>query len=214
MRGRLATHIYTRIKQIMPLVTPESYNSFKLLSIDPGTRHLGLAYYTVDSRDYRILSLYTETVKVWKETLPPGIEEELYTDRFFKLLRISTKIRTTMDLFKPSIVACEGPFFNGAFPDAYGALCSVVTIITEQVHHHNPAVEFHTYQPQEVKKVVGAKLIRNNTEEAKRAVRVAVSENTEIMAGLKDNLDDLSEHAVDAIAIGFCCLKGLFRNDH
>lgn len=196
----------------MAIVIPENYHTFRLLSIDPGLRNIGLAFHTVDARTYKILQVSAQTFQVWKGQLPPEIEIETHNERLLKLLQIRTKLQITLEGFRPNIVSCEGPFYNPLFPDAYGALCAVVSTIQIEVSNYSQTAGFHVFQPQEVKKAVGAAMVRNNPEEAKKAVRNALRTIPEVMVGLTDNLDDLSEHAVDAIAIGYCCLKKVFTS--
>lgn len=94
---------------------------------------------------------------------------------------------------------------NRLQPSAYGPLVAVMTLIQDALISYAPGVPFMVIQPQQGKKGVGVAGIKG-----KGVMREAVKGIPVLIEALKRGnclLDELDEHAIDSIAVGYTCLQ-------
>jgi Holliday junction resolvasome RuvABC endonuclease subunit len=191
---------------------PEPDCILNVFSLDPGTTNLGLANITYDLKTKSILSVWAHTLN--SDKLPHFDEFDLenHTDRAERIYRLAMGAVKFMDLFSPHILVCEAPFFNRLRPGAYSALVECITTIRMCVNQVRPDIPFNMIEPTLIKKIVGANKVAKK-DNIKDQVKEAVLSNLAISSTL--NLDnrlyktgqDLDEHSIDAIAIGYSFLK-------
>ena len=184
------------------LFTPEHYNCYKLLAIDPGVNNCGLAVFDIDYKTNKIMSVDANTVISAKLNDTTSLYEDLYSERTIKLYKLMNRISEVVDNVNPAIVVCESPFYNRLRPMAYGSLLEVLNSIHSVVINYNNNIPFFTVEPLLVKKTVGAGM-----QTGKLDVKESIGRIETIMSNLIPDLDGLDEHSVDAMAVGYTYLK-------
>ncbi len=187
----------------MPLVVPEQHVTYRIIGIDPGLSNLGVAVFDVDYYTDRILRI--EAFTLVNDKLPDrtGFDTDTVTERTIKLYKLRNTLQELFYRYLPSHVVSEAPFYNRFMPMAFGALNEVVAIVHNAVLDWNPNIGFHTVPPLLVKKLVNTKAVKNDTAKGKELVKLAVSNIPEITSVLVTPIETLSEHAIDAIAVGY-----------
>jgi Holliday junction resolvasome RuvABC endonuclease subunit len=188
------------------LLTPEHYNCYKLLAIDPGVNNCGLAVFDVDYRTNEIVSVDAHTVISAKLNDTTTLYEDLYSERTIKLYKLMDRISEIIVSVNPAIVVCESPFYNRLRPMAYGSLLEVLSSIHSVIINYNNNVPFFTVEPLLVKKTVGAGM-----QTGKLDVKQSIARIEPIMSVLVPDLEGLDEHSVDAMAVGYTYLKLTMR---
>lgn len=191
----------------MPLHIPEQYRTYRLMGIDPGLNHTGVAIFDIEYGTSRILRIEAFTLSNDKLDDRTGLDTEYIPERTIKLYKLKGAIKWALDMTGPCFVACEAPFYNRFMPMAYGALLEVVSTIHSAVLEWNSNVQFVTIPPLSVKKVVGTKAVKNDTVKGKNLVKLSVQQIPEIMDVLTTPIDGLTEHAIDAIAVAYSRMK-------
>jgi Holliday junction resolvasome RuvABC endonuclease subunit len=201
-------------RSTMSLLVPEGYGTYRIMGIDPGLTNTGVAIATIDAYTDTIREIEAYTLCNDKLADRTGLESDIHPDRIIKLFKLRKAIEEGLAWATPMIVGCEAPFYNRLRPMAYGALVEVVGMIQTAVLQSNTNTGFITFPPLTVKKIVGARSIKNDTEKGKIEVSEAVSRIPEIMQVLRQDLSMLTEHAIDAIAVTYTLhqyLKGNLR---
>lgn len=184
------------------LIVPSSFNTYRIMSIDPGLNNCGVASYEMEYGTNRVLSIDAFTLVIDKVRDISGLDDETFSERVIKLYKLKEALKQVFQIYNPSQVVCESPFFNRFRPTAYSALVEVLNVIRSSVIEYNMNIHFSTIEPLLIKKIVGAGMMKGKLD-----VKDAVSKNEFIMARLIKHLDTLDEHAIDAIAIGFSFLN-------
>lgn len=191
----------------MAIVIPLEYGTYRLIGIDPGLNYTGIAIYDIDYVTGKILRIEAFTLNNDRLIDDTGFDLEFIPERSVKLYKLKYAIQTVLRDHNPSHVVCEAPFYNRFMPMAYGALMEVVCLINSAVLEWNSNIGFHTVPPLSVKKMIGTKAVKNDTLKGKDLVKTAVSIVKEIMDVLVTPLHTLSEHAIDAIAVGYTLIN-------
>jgi Holliday junction resolvasome RuvABC endonuclease subunit len=191
----------------MPLNVPEQHVTYRIVGIDPGLANLGFAIYHIDYYSGRIVKV--EAFTLVNDRLPnyTGFDFETVPERTIKLHKLKGAIQWALNLYTPSYVVCEAPFYNRFMPMAYGALLEVVSTVHCAVLEWNPNIGFHTVAPLLVKKLVGTKAVKNDSLKGKELVKQGVMAIPEIMNVLETPIESLSEHAIDAIAVAYTLIN-------
>lgn len=191
----------------MPLYLPEQYVTYRIIGIDPGLSNTGVSVFTIDYATGKILSIFAFTIVNDKLPDRTNLDPEIVIERTIKLYKLRDGIEWVLATYNPAYVVCEAPFYNRFMPMAFGALLEVVGMVHSAILQWNNNVGFHTVAPLLVKKLINTKAVKNDTLKGKELVKKAVFEIPEIMNVLEVPLDSLSEHAIDAIAVGYSLFK-------
>lgn len=172
-----------------------------LLSIDPGINNCGLAVI-----DHTNVFTVLETMNVCNTrrfTDEEKVAEKVFGTRSVKVLWIMHQVSQMLAKY-PQIthVAIEAPFYSPLTPAAYGSLLEIISAIRYSILI--PANIMHSLvEPLLVKRMfINVKLGKDlKKKEAMRMFLVTKVCNGEIV--LPCSVDALSEHEIDAIAVGF-----------
>ena len=184
----------------MSIIAPDYYNSYNILSIDPGSFNTGFAVIHIENNN--IVSIFARTIEVNKINDRTGLDSEAHSEKNIRLNKLRMIYSDILERYKPIAVVCESPFYNRAFPAAYGSLLTVMNIFQNALMYYNCNIPFFTMEPLLVKALVGA-----GFKKGKSDVKLAVSQLPEIMTTLTVDLNSLDEHSIDAIAVGYSYLK-------
>lgn len=174
-----------------------------LVGIDPGTRYLGYSRMMIDSSN-RILSVDSETIVA---------ERSMWYDRQMSMVcgdsvaRIYSYRGELMQRFtrdRPTLIACESPFFHRLHPGSYGPLVETFAMIREVVWQYDSHLVLEGIAPMVVKKSIGAR--SNATKEEMTEALIQYPLLKGVLS--KSYIAELDEHSVDAIAV----VNALYRN--
>ena len=168
--------------------------SFNIVGIDPGN-NIGVSIIEIGLPTYEILSVDTTFI-----ILENNISKDS-NDKILDKLNVLSKVVTDLiNIYNPVAFAVEAAFMNVRFPKAVMQLSQYVAIIDHTIQLTNPFIKVFKYPPKYIKaRTVGS----GNAD--KDAMTLGVSKINEISD--KINVNILSEHEVDAVAIGYTALQ-------
>jgi Holliday junction resolvasome RuvABC endonuclease subunit len=169
-----------------------------ICGIDPGTNHLGFAVMEITTDSLAINSIHAFTLVADKLIEDDDLIAIQHTERIAKIYALQQTLTNLYNYYKPFTICCESPYYNHFRPNAYGALVEIIYAIRMSVINYNSNVRFQTYEPSIIKKAVGANAIAK-----KDGVKLAIKNNSAIIAKLSTSIDILDDHALDAIAVCF-----------
>ncbi len=175
-----------------------------ILSIDPGINNCGLAVVKVHNEKAMVLE-HINVKNAGRLSDAEKMMEAAYGPRVVKISRINAQVQRLLSAH-PEISACaiEAPFYSALTPLAYGSLLEVISAIKYQVIVPT-GLPVKMIEPLTVKKMfLRSKLIKGMT--AKQVMRdFLVGKVTcgEIVLPEGTVGEDLTEHEIDAIAVGY-----------
>lgn len=184
------------------LVIPAHYNSARILAIDPGLHHTGMAILEFDTRTGVISRIQANTFNTDRLRQYTGLDEEISGVKRVLIQRLCMTATAMIREHDPWAVACEAPFYNRFRPNAFGVLTEVVANVSMACSLSNPYIPFELLAPQLVKKSIGTA-----GKKGKEPVAIALKSIPEIANAMTVSIDSLDEHSIDAIAVGYCMLK-------
>jgi Holliday junction resolvasome RuvABC endonuclease subunit len=176
------------------------YDFFYLLGIDPGN-NTGVAIYKIDSTTLDIVDLTTWVVVLNNIINAYG---DVQLERNKMLSRIANNLS---EIYNPNVLAMEAAFLNSRFPKAVMQLSQYTSTIEQTFINNNPFIKLFKYPPKYIKKYIGG---GGNAD--KDRMLLAVKETPELLSYVE--LDRITEHEVDAIAIGYVALLELRLYPH
>lgn len=185
-------------------------NFFRVVSIDPALDKLGIAVLDVCLITKRILIRYAETIDAvaGSQKFPEVISH--FGLRQAKLCYHEEYLTEFFCNWEPHAIVHEAPFL-GRFPNSYAALVEAVAGIRKAAINYNMLVDFDHVDPPSAKKAVGVSGKSKDKEEVMEAIKklpnVVYDSDTVTL------LDYLSEHASDAVAVGYWKICKLFDNN-
>jgi len=167
------------------------------ISCDPGIANFGIS---VNKKTTPFTSIETVLVKnTRKLTDEEKIVEEAYNSRTPKIYAILNTIKAFLDKYKEiDTIVLEAPFYNALTPAAYGSLLEVIFAIKYTIVVPNN-LKFSLIEPLLVKKLFTSKGMASK--EAMRLFLNTKKDSGEIL--IEREISELSEHEVDAVAVGF-----------
>lgn len=180
-------------------------NYLKLLAIDPGTEFCGVSLIEHNTEG-EIRSMESITLNSNRVRFPKSEEiENLYGDRYGRIYRIAHAFENILLTFNPHCVVCEAPFYHRLHPTAFAPLVELIQCLRDAVIKANIHAPFLMYPPILVKKTLSG-----NSFADKPAMKKALSEHP-VLSKLID-IQKLSEHAIDASAVGYTHLKLIYKD--
>ena len=164
-----------------------------IMSVDPGTINCGVVFWKLNNK-LNIESIDTINIK---------LSDNL--DVFMRILELENIVKDLITKYQPVWLVIEAGFINKFRPQAYGPISNTIFAIKKQIYEFNRLPTFTEIPPKKVKQLIGA-----TGSGDKDAVKKAVGEISEITD--KVNLDTLTEHQVDALAIGYVFINELRKN--
>lgn len=185
------------------MIIPENYQRFKMVTQDPGLNNIGLAVFNVvfDDRTPYIESIYAETLTTKNVKEITGYDVDLTEEQFVKKKNMVASVAKFVQDENPCIFVTETAFFDRLHPTSYAILSTIISEVFDEVLQHDPNIVLGKLAPKAVKKVFGI-AGQKGKDPVKDAV-VCVKEITDV---LTVDIETLSEHAIDAIAIGYAYL--------
>jgi Holliday junction resolvasome RuvABC endonuclease subunit len=172
----------------------------RILSIDPGTNTLGVAILRIQGPNTALEYAFTLQVGKLYTRYPLIIEN--HGDKVAKLYTVQQDLLKLMEAWKPTYLVSEGPFM-GSFPAAYAALVECLDAIRRAVLKYDETLPLTVISPSIVKKSIGV----SGKSGDKTLVRAALSTKEAFTIMTDISLNNLDEHAIDAIAVGLAFRK-------
>lgn len=174
----------------------------RLIAIDPGTEYCGITKVEYDE-DCEVLSIDPITIRSDKVDLPESkLRAKMHGERYGRLMRLAHAFRNIMLDYNPNVVVCEMPFYHNLHPGAFAPLVECVFILRNVSMDINPEIPFVGYAPMIVKKVFAGKATAKKPD-----MKDALLSKSAIIKLLPTHPDQLSEHAIDSIAVAMTHLS-------
>lgn len=176
------------------MVGHEDY--FTIFGIDPGSRNIGVSIFFINPHDLSIARV-----------IPVQICLDKYNNYNFqnsllhiRLLSLAKEINRLLKAFNPVAIGIESCFINPGRLGAVIPLASALSVISTSIILHDSNIKLIEYTPSIIKKTIGADPHANKD---------PIMEALERIEEINDiiNLDLLTEHTIDGIAIGCTLLK-------
>lgn len=171
-----------------------------ILSIDPGINYCGLSVLTLESGVLNIKE--TKLIKnVRKFTEDEKTIEKKYDNKTVKVLTILNEVRSIIDKYEIEEIVIEAPFYNALTPMAYGSLLEVIFSIKYTIAVPN------SYTLKLIEPLLVKKFFANNSLASKQIIKEFLVNKISLGSiVLNKSIEELSEHEIDSIAIGFTYL--------
>jgi Holliday junction resolvasome RuvABC endonuclease subunit len=183
------------------LKMPANSEPFKILSLDPGSSHLGVAI-LLDQLDGSEVMIDESFTVHLKDTCPMYSElGDLHGNRVIRLMQLGDAVLDLVRTHKPHAVIVEANYL-GRFATAFAALVECVAMVRSAVYMYDPFMPLFQVDPSTAKINAGMERIKGtDKEDVRRAMRKRKGIKWNV------NLEELDEHSVDACAIGLYCAE-------
>lgn len=184
---------------------PNIEKRFRVLGIDPGSNATGFSVIDFDPETGQKTIVYQYTLTT-NEAIA-GNEHVIpqYGEREARYMGYKRFMNQVLDFYNPDVVACEAPFLH-RMPQAFKVLSELTSIFRHCVIEWNYTRDFVIVPPTNVKKCVGVKAKSNDKEDMRRAVMG----RTDLSYAEGVTLDNMTEHAVDALCVTLWFLTLIF----
>jgi len=183
-------------------------NTYIICGIDPGN-NTGVCFMEVDINTNEIVDISAHTLTTmtrYNQQLHKEVERQLDLDAPEKLKMITYLLNAKINEKNPSTFALEGAFYDRRRPMAFGPLLLTIDSFKKAIRFSNPNKEISVYQPLSVKAVLSQSSglgKKPRGVESKVWVYKCVDATEELISNIDRPLDDLTEHAIDAIGIAY-----------
>lgn len=169
--------------------------SFNIIGIDPG-KNTGISIINVNIDNLTINNIETLRIKLDRT-------EYEYNNEFINnIFYLKEHMINLLNTYNPVAIGYETAFLNSKFPNAIGQLSQYTCIIDMVSREYNPFIKIYRYAPMLAKslfnKTVGGKADKSD-------MLTALKNNIELNSFVK--LDNITEHEVDAVAMGYITLQ-------
>jgi len=169
-----------------------------IIAIDPGLNFCGISVLEKNEKVYIHKTILVDNNRKLTEE-----EKELcekYDTRVVKVQEIVKIITSFIEQYRIDNIVIEGPFYSGLRPQAYSALLEIITVIKYLVAIPN-RIPITIIEPLLIKKMF-SQFHMSTKSDMKAALKKKVQDN-EIIINEKIDIELLSEHEIDSIAVGF-----------
>lgn len=180
---------------------------FNVLAIDPGT-NMGITVVTISMADKHMYVKDSFTLTMDEATRANLIHrEEVLTRRHSIRDYLQHKLTRLLDRYDIDHVIYEAAY-NSRSLVAYDSLVFYGNTISDVCHYYDFDLTYESITPSQVKTNIG---VKGNSGD-KEAIRNAVARCADIELPQWLHLEDLTEHAVDAIAIAYVAYQQCLRS--
>lgn len=173
---------------------------FNIMSVDPGSTTIGVSIFTINSIDLSVVNVETMLI----DTRIGFVEDNLNKDLLIRLLKLSDSIRNIVQYYNPLIIVIEDSFINRLRPTAVIPLAQSIFTIESTAISVDRYVKIFKFPPKKIKSVV------RDGKAGKEDMLIGIENIKEISSRI--NVYNISEHEIDALAIGYTMLKHLEQN--
>lgn len=181
----------------------ENRPTFRIMAFDPGTVTIGVAYYDIDATTLEIIDVDTALYDLSVAYVEHDLVEPLHA----RLAQLYNRVVKDMREFDPKFVAIENGFANRHRPGAFGPISKSINVLELAVTHSGIRGVTFKFAPKYIKKITSG-----HGAAFKNDMFIGVKGIPEIAE--KVDVTFISEHEVDALAIGYTMLGHLRTNHH
>jgi len=175
-------------------------DTIRIIGIDPGTTTVGVAIVDV-TLEYKIVNI--ETILIDAKYVNVNNN---YTSLYNRLSYIENRIYEIIQTYRPHMVSHENAFLFHMRPGAYGPLSQSILAITNGIYKANPYMYIQGFAPKYIKKIFSDK--GTSDKDGMLSYMRGINEITDLI-----NIERISEHEIDAIAIVFTMIDHVQNND-
>ena len=180
-----------------------------LLALDPGG-NVGVSIITIDFHTRAIIRTEAISLNMEKSQFFLKEQAKVTTVGEERLRALAVELTDLLYQYRPVQVYCESPFFSSFTASAFESLNRVLLVIKQCLYDFNDAIPFYKVDPPTAKKAIGAK------GNAKKDDMLIALEKQRHVLKLETPTEELTEHSVDACAIGYWgyskhAKKGMFQ---
>lgn len=188
-----------------------SDDCIRIIGIDPGSRHIGIAVMDVAIDDFKIRSIETHTLSTDAFECMANTAVG-FPDSYARIFNIYEQILGILRYYSPTDVASESPFFGKRSPVAYGVLSEAFGAIKKAVYDFSPFIRFYQYPPATCKKTVNIKAVENKSNLTSKEIMYKAVYRLDLEVSL--DLDSMSEHEIDALSVALTHKNFLWNNQY
>lgn len=174
----------------------------RMLSLDPGSRTLGLAIVECNVNSGKLKALFSRTLDTSNGLRHHSFMEEVQGSRFIRLKIIKNFLDTHLREFQPDLVVMESPF-GGSNVQAFKILVDVMAQIEKATEEYGRNIALLKVDPPTVKKIHGVK--GNSSDKTLMYEAVSKLPNLTLSDGMA--FASMTEHEIDAIAVASWCAQ-------
>lgn len=187
---------------------PDSYQQFDLVAIDPGLNNIGVAVFQFQTNPLKILTINAFTIKEERVEDRTCLDGEYIAEQVVKRTRMVNAVLTVLKKVSPEALVSESPFFDRRKPGSFAVLTEVINDIFSGTLRFNNNIRISMVAPLLVKHTLGVA-----GQKGKEVVKEAMSQTQEVLEVLESGFDELDEHAIDAIGVGYTYFKRRLLNE-
>ena len=168
----------------------------RILAIDPG-KYTGVTIVDLMPND-EIVYTHVETLDSMNLIRKHKDITFIYGERYAKIYAVAYEISGLLAEFQPHCIVAENAYYNRRRPTAFGSLLELLCILRETVAKYNQHRPLELVKANNVKQAVGVVGGTNDKELVRTAVGLL-----KVYYEPHICLDQLDEHAIDSMAIGY-----------
>lgn len=187
------------------LIMPDNPGILKVIGIDPGTENLGFSVFSI-TPNFEIINCDVKTIVASKNVLMSQWTEDIQGARYARLNTLGEILYSEFLYHTPISVAVESPFYNPRRPAAFEALVQIFYVIRKSLEAYDNWREVYPIDPSSVKNAIGA-----HGAAGKVPVKEALLKVTDLNYTGVIPLENLDEHSIDALAVGYTRIQRFKR---
>ena len=198
--------VFNKIKGIN--IMSKNKKDVRILSIDPGLSHLAWSIINHNTHTGKTTVKRFGEVTANKVVSKVAMREQTvkYGTRIIALNYIQERISEIMRIHKPDHVVIENAFFCSRFPNAFIALVQTTNVI-EMILLQSFQKPLHRISPKEAKYAISG-----SGSSGKLDIQKAVKEHAKIEFQQEKNIERMTEHVADSIAIAYAFILNILPN--
>lgn len=196
------------------LQLPEAPPFYRIISIDPGTDTMGLAWFDLNLATFEAHLRDAQTLKAGKLVRDLPFVAETLGERHARLQTHANALCNIFYQVQPHCIISEAAYM-GRFVQAFESLVEFLYMLRSVVFQYDPSLALETVDSPTAKNAVGAPGKRPKGMDPK-AYKAHIGEcvvqtlqQSKIQVAPQINLMALDEHSVDAIAVGCYKLRSI-----
>lgn len=188
---------------------------FSIMGLDPGSFTFGTALIYVDITSLQIRSANMQTFNAMDPTGGRQVNHwmlDTHAPRAMRFRELAWMLGQSLVINRPTVVACESPFFNPSNPNAYQVLVEGMKTVENALYAYDPTYPLYRIDNTSAKKAImptapDAIEHLKSIKDSKLKVQFCVSIHPELSRLVNFNIHD--EHSIDALIIGYTQLQRL-----
>jgi Holliday junction resolvasome RuvABC endonuclease subunit len=162
-----------------------------LIGIDPGSTHMGVSIFDIDDNTLELKNIITYSIDASKVDVNNGLNFHIT----HRLNYLANTFYNILQEYYPVAITIENPFINRFRPGSVIPLAKNLALIENVTLDFDSSIFINRISPSEAKNAIGMKGGVN-----KDSMRDALNRH-EIKKYLTKDIDDMTEHEIDATAI-------------